>query len=76
MDIFRERNGKLSFGRVIGTIILIWAMSLSTYISIEKKDFVDFPEWAAIIIIGLYGINKAAEVGHVYAKRNNNEDDI
>jgi len=60
-DILTEKYGKWSFGRVTGTLLLIWQIILVSYISIERKEVVDFSEWVAIIIIGLYGINKGAE---------------
>jgi hypothetical protein len=64
-DIFRENNtNKYSFSRVVGTLILIWSMCVSTYLSIQKNEFVDIPASIAMIIIGLYGINKLGEVGY------------
>ena len=71
-DILQEKYGKWSFGRVIGSILLIWQICLVSYLSIKKCELVDFSQWVAIIIIGLYGINKGVEA---FDKSNNKQTD-
>lgn len=61
-DILRDTDGKLSFSRLSGAIVLLWALSISTYLTIQNKQFVDFPYNVALIIIGLYGANKISGV--------------
>ena len=58
-EIFYDHNKKLSYARVFGTIVLIWYMILATYITIETKNFPDIPSGLAMLLVGLYGINKA-----------------
>ncbi len=66
-QIFSDYNGKLSYGRVVGFLVLIWYMVIATYIVIEKKEFPDIPAGLSLLLMGLYGINKGAAY---FEKRN------
>ena len=66
-DLFTDWQGKWSYGRVIGTLVLAWYMVMATYLAIETKQFPDIPAGLAMLLIGLYGINKA---GAYFEKKN------
>ena len=57
-EIFKERDGKLSFGRVVGTVLVAFYLVWATYLTWETKQLVDIPAGLSLLISGLYGINK------------------
>ena len=61
-SMFKEDNGKLSFSRITGFILLMWSMCIITYLSIKNNRFIDLPTVIAGLAGGLYGINKIGEV--------------
>lgn len=61
-DIFKEESGKLSFSRISGFIVLVCYLVSMVYIVILEKKIPDIPPMLLTLILGLYGINKFANV--------------
>ncbi len=61
LEMFKEKDGKVSFSRINGFVILVWIMILVTYVSLTTKTVPDIPYSIAILISALYGFNKIAE---------------
>jgi len=60
-EVLKEQNGKLSFGRVMGTVLVLFYLLWSTYLTWETKKLVDIPSNLAFLIGTLYGVNKLKE---------------
>ncbi len=67
-EIFREKEGKLSFGRVIGTVLVFFYLVWATYLTWETKKLIDIPTNLALLIGTLYGANKLREAARDIAK--------
>ncbi len=67
-EILKEKDGKISFARFTGFILLIWTMILLTYISVKTQKLHDIPTAIALLIAGLYGINKLGETIQIRRK--------
>ena len=57
--MFKEPDGKISFTRVSGFILLIHYISSAVYITVKTLKIPDLPTNQMILIASLYGINKA-----------------
>ena len=57
----KESYGKLSFTRIIGTILVLFYVSIAIYLAITEKRFVDIPTNLMILILALYGINRISQ---------------
>ena len=60
-DIFKEKDGKVSFGRVIGTVLVSFYLLWGTYLTWKNNELVDIPLHLAGLIGALYGVNKLRE---------------
>jgi len=58
--IFCELDGKPSFGRIWGSVILMIYFLFAGFIVYTKADLPDIPPILAGIVVGLYGLNKIA----------------
>ena len=67
-EILREKEGKLSFGRVVGTILVLFYLVWATYLTWETKKIVDIPSNLALLIVALYGANKLREAARDISK--------
>jgi hypothetical protein len=62
-DIFMEQDkSKISFTRVTGFILVFFYILTSFYLLIKEHKLVDIPTNLFLLICGLYGINKIANV--------------
>jgi len=57
-SLFSENNGKISFTRVIGTVLVLFYLVSATYILIKEHKISDIPTNLMILIAALYGLNK------------------
>jgi len=62
INLFSENNGKTSFARVIGTILVLFYIASSIYILIVEHKISDIPTNLLILISSLYGINKLSSI--------------
>ncbi len=60
-EVLKEKDGKLSFGRVMGTVLIVFYLIWATYLTWEMKKLVDIPPNLALLIGALYGVNKLRE---------------
>ena len=60
-EVLKEKHGKLSFGRVVGTVLIVFYLVWATYLTWETKKLVDIPSNLAMLIGALYGVNKLRE---------------
>lgn len=61
LSVFLDSDGKLSFGRVTGTILSIYYIVLGITAFIETKQIIDIPPNLAMLIAALYGANKLSQ---------------
>lgn len=57
-EVLKEKDGKLSFGRVMGTILIVFYLIWATYLTWETKKLIDIPPNLGLLIGTLYGVNK------------------
>lgn len=62
LEIFKEENGKWSFGRVASAVIILHHLFMSSYVVYETHSIPDIPDNLYLLIAALYGVNKIAEV--------------
>ena len=60
-EVLKEKDGKLSFGRVMGTVLVMFYLVWATYLTWETKKLVDIPSNLAMLVGALYGANKLRE---------------
>ena len=60
-EVLKEKDGKVSFGRVVGTVLVFFYLVWATYLTWETKKLVDIPSNLAMLIGALYGANKLRE---------------
>jgi len=58
LSMFKEPDGKISFTRVSGFILLLHYISSAIYITAKTLKIPDLPMNQMILIAALYGINK------------------
>ena len=58
MGLFAETEGKTSYSRVTGGIIIIVWLGIATVQAVKGNPPVDIPLGWASIVAGLYGLNK------------------
>jgi len=62
-DILMEKDkSKISFTRVTGAILILYYIFSSTYLLFKNNSLTDIPTNLFILICGLYGINRAADI--------------
>jgi len=58
LELFKEKNGKISFSRVSGSLLVISYLIGYFYILFTKHELVDIPIQLAGLILLLYGTNR------------------
>ena len=58
LTIFKEPDGKWSFTRISGFLLLLYYILSAAYITIKTLKIPDLPLNQMILIAALYGINK------------------
>lgn len=71
LSFLAEESGKISFARLLSTILIFCYIGWATYIVINKQIIPDMPLGLATLIILLYGFNKAAAI--LINRRSNND---
>jgi hypothetical protein len=61
MSIFSESDKKLSYSRILGTLIILWQIGIQTRLMLISNTMIDLmPNWL-MLIVGLYGLNKLSD---------------
>jgi hypothetical protein len=61
MSIFSESDKKLSYSRILGTLIILWQIVVQSRIMWVGSEVLDLtPNWL-MLIVGLYGLNKLSD---------------
>ena len=58
LEAVSEPDGKRSYSRIIGIAVTVWAMALSTYVTVHTKQFADIPTGWLLIAVIPYSVNK------------------
>lgn len=56
--MFKEKNGKISFTRISGFIIILFYLFWGSYLVLVNKAIADIPVGLLTLLLGLYGINR------------------
>ncbi|RUM32848.1 MAG: hypothetical protein DSY42_00325 [Aquifex sp.] len=67
-EIFKEKDGKLSFGRTIGATLTFFYLGWATYLTWKTGQIVDIPSNLMYLIGMLYGANKLREAFNARSK--------
>ena len=58
MNFLKETDGKLSFTRLTGFILVLFYIGIASYSFFSKGEMVDLPTNLMIFVGGMYGFNK------------------
>jgi len=70
LNFFNEPEGKVSFARLTGFLLVIYYICLGVYVAIKKKEILDIPFNLTILVLSLYGINKIERIFNNKRSRN------
>jgi hypothetical protein len=61
MTLFKESDKKLSYSRILGSLVILWQVGIQSVIILRTNALVDImPNWL-MLIVGLYGLNKLSD---------------